>query len=313
MPGDYCALNTKNIVGTMTEDSNGDQVFTLNYENTDSGSNMGVTNLYVQQNCDSSAEIVTTTALTEISAGVYETTQTSKTACPIFTANALIQFVDEYAWFFGIGFIAIGLFLAFLGRKIFNATLFIITAIIVAGLILFIFYATFLEDSTAAWVGWTVLGFAVLLGLVAGFLMVKFEKFGAALVAGWGGFCLGVLLNETVLYLATSAVLFWCVNIGLALICAILGFVLLDQTVILATAFIGSYMTMRGIGIMAGGFPNEYVLINMIESGAIDNIDPVFYAYLAGIVVLTILASIVQFKMYKKSQEDGQHPYSKLN
>ena len=55
---------------------------------------------------------------------------------------------------------------------------------------------------------------------------------------------------------------------------------------------------MRGIGIMAGGFPNEYVLINQIQSGAISSIDPVFYAYLAGIVVMTIICSIVQWKMW---------------
>jgi len=214
---------------------------------------------------------------------------------------------------FGIGFIVAGLFFAFLGRKVFNATLFIITALIVCGLILFIFYATCLQDNTKSWVGWLMLSVSVILGLLAGFLMVKLEKFGAALVAGWGGFCLGVVLNETVLYLATSAALFWCVNIGLAIICAVLAFFIVDQVIMIATAFIGSYMVMRGIGLMAGGFPNEYVLINEIESGAIDNIDPVFYAYLAGIVILTILSAIVQFKMYKKAHEEDNSPYARLN
>merc|ERR1719321_1265541 len=73
------------------------------------------------------------------------------------------------------------------------------------------------------------------------------------------------------------------------------------------------YAYLAGIGIMAGGFPNEYVLMNEIESGAFDNIDPVFYAYLAGIVVMTILCSIVQFKMHKKQKEAEEHPYAKLN
>lgn len=234
-------------------------------------------------------------------------------ACPVFTVNALIQFVDEYAWLFGTGFIVIGLFLAFLGKKLFNFALFIVTTLIVAGLILFIFYATFLQDNTASWVSWTVVSISILLGLLGGYLMVKMEKFGGALLAGWGGFCLGVILNETVLYLANSSALFWCVNIGLAIIFAILGFVMFDTAVILATSFIGSYMTMRGIGIMAGGFPNEYVLINEIEAGAYNNIDPVFYAYLAGIVIMFILSSIVQFKIHKKQKEEEQHPYAKLN
>ena len=67
-------------------------------------------------------------------------------------------------------------------------------------------------------------------------------------------------------------------------------------------------MVMKGIGMMAGGFPNIYVLIQMIEDGAIDSIDPVFYAYLAGVIVLTIISTIFQFKCWLKPKQE-QHPY----
>ena len=63
-------------------------------------------------------------------------------------------------------------------------------------------------------------------------------------------------------------------------------------------------MTMRGIGIMAGGFPNALVLMDEIKSGAITNIDPVFYAYLVGIVIMTIVCFIVQLKWFKSMKED---------
>lgn len=208
---------------------------------------------------------------------------------------------------------AIGLFLTFLGRKIFNVAIFIVAAMVVSGLILIIFYSTFLADNTATWLSWLVVSLAIVVGIVCGYLATKVEKIGGALLAGWGGFCLGVVINETVLYLAHSTALFWCVNIGLAVLFAIIGFLLFNQSVIIATSFIGAYMTMRGIGIMAGGFPNEYVLINQIQSGSISNIDPVFYAYLTGIVVQTILGSIVQFKMFHAMQEHEKHPYNKLN
>jgi len=243
----------------------------------------------------------------------YETYQTSSMACPVFTANAFLQFVQDYAWCFGTAFIVLGLFLAFLGRKLFNVAIFMVATIVVAGLILFIFYATCLSTNTEAWVAWLMVACSVLVGLLGGFLAYKLEKVGAALLCAWGGFCLGVLLNETCLYLVSSAALFWCVNIGLAIVFGILGFVLFNQAVMIATSFLGSYMTMRGIGIFAGGFPNEYALINMIEAGAIDNIDPVFYAYLAGIFVMTIIASIVQFKMFAKMEEAEKHPYNRLN
>ena len=76
-----------------------------------------------------------------------------------------------------------------------------VTAIFVVFGILLIFYTTFLKDSTQNWVGWTVLGCAILIGLIAGFFMMKLERVGAAILAGWGGFLLGVMLNEMVLYL----------------------------------------------------------------------------------------------------------------
>jgi zinc transporter ZupT len=76
-----------------------------------------------------------------------------------------------------------------------------VTAIFVVFGILLIFYTTFLKDSTQNWVGWTVLGCSILIGLIAGFFMMKLERVGAAILAGWGGFLLGVMLNEMVLYL----------------------------------------------------------------------------------------------------------------
>ena len=43
---------------------------------------------------------------------------------------------------------------------------------------------------------------AGLIGLIVGVIMVKLQRVGAAILAGWGGFMLGLLLNETVLYKA---------------------------------------------------------------------------------------------------------------
>jgi hypothetical protein len=235
-------------------------------------------------------------------------------ACPVFTMNALIQFIDEYKFIFGFAFIGFGIFFGILGFKLFQIALFIVVTMAVSFLILFIFYATFLSTNTASWVGWLVLAFAVLLGLVGGFLATKVEKFAGAILAGWGGFLLGVLLNETVMWLANSAVLFWIVNVVCALIFFGLGLAFFDHAICFATAFIGSYMIMKGIGIMAGGFPNIYVLIEMIENNAINTIPGVFYAYLAGIIILTVICTVIQYKFFlKKKQQDEVHPYNKLN
>ena len=44
---------------------------------------------------------------------------TNAAACPIYTYNALVQFVLEYKYLWGSVFILMGVFLAFFGRKLF--------------------------------------------------------------------------------------------------------------------------------------------------------------------------------------------------
>jgi len=227
--------------------------------------------------------------------------------------NAFIQFIDTYKAFWGAAFIILGVFLAFFGRYLLKVAVFIAGTVLITFLILVIFYATFLSNNTASWVGWLVVSLAIIFGLVGGYFLAKYEKVDAALLGAWGGFTLGVLLNETVLYLASSTALFWCVNVGLALVCAIAAFFAFNQAIMIGTSFIGSYVTARGISLYAGGFPNEYVLINQIKTGAITNINPVFYAYLAGIVIMSIGAYVVQLKMFKRMEEHQKHPYNKLN
>jgi hypothetical protein len=170
--------------------------------------------------------------------------------------------MDTYAAFFGAAFIILGVFLAFFGRYLLKAAVFIAGTILIAFIILVVFYATFLGNNTASWVGWLVVSLAIIVGLVGGYFLAKYEKVDAALLGAWGGFTLGVILNETVLYLAKSTALFWCINVGLAIICAIAGFFAFNTVIMLGTSFVGSYVTARGISLYAGGFPNEYVVIN---------------------------------------------------
>lgn len=154
---------------------------------------------------------------------------------------------------------------------------------------------------------------SIVVGLIAGLLSVKLENLEGAILAAWGFFLLGVLLNETVVWLAGKAWLFWTINISFALIGFVLGWKFTKHAEVLATAFIGSYMTMKGIGIMAGGFPNIYSLIKMINDGAIDTIDPVFYAYMAGVIIMFIGCSIFQFKFFFHKEQTTTHPYAMLN
>lgn len=58
----------------------------------------------------------------------------------------------------------------------------------------------FFSQNTEEWVGWTVFSIAVILGSLAGLILAKLSHIGIALLAGWGGVCLGLLLYGAFLY-----------------------------------------------------------------------------------------------------------------
>lgn len=265
--------------------------------------------------CDEDRELPLTSSLqhdpSQTCANVV--TVTGKSMCPAYTINALVDFVDEYYYIFGTVAILGGVFFLFLGRKLFMVALALIGVVATVFIVLIIFYSTFLRTDTATWVGWTVLAVSVLLGGLVGFLFTKIARFGAAILSGWGGFMLGVLINEMWLYIYGSEWLFWGVNIGTAGLCAVVAFVLFNQAIIISTAFLGAYFIARGIAIFAGGFPPAFELISQVESGAIDHVSYAFYGYLVGIAVLTIVGSIAQFRIFKSMPDTEKSAYERIN
>ena len=178
--------------------ANGDDTFALQYSNPENGCE-----LLVGLICDENADATTVTGLVDLGGTCsYSTTLTSADVCPSIDLDAIWVFMEQYSYLWGALLIVGGIFFGFFGRKLFKAAIFIVTTICVAFGIMLLFYTTFLDDTTESWVGWTVLACAILIGLVAGFFMMKIERVGAALLAGWGGFLVGMLLNETVLYLS---------------------------------------------------------------------------------------------------------------
>jgi hypothetical protein len=122
-----------------------------------------------------------------------------KQACPYYELNAFFQFIEDYTWFFAILLMGIGLPFIFAGRKLFSCIVFIVGALITVSLVMILFYSTFLEDNTKVWIFWVVLLCTTFLGLCVGHVLYKFQKLGAACIAGWGGFLGGLILNTAIL------------------------------------------------------------------------------------------------------------------
>lgn len=301
------SLSTNSIksIEQTTWDNNGTEDFALLYSS-------GSMSLQVNMNCDSSINGGSASQLKSNGSNSYVTTFTGSQACSSLNFSAIWDFFDDNSWIWAILLIVGGAFVCFAGRWLFKATVFLATTLIVVAAILLLFYSTFLKDTTQNWVAWTVLVCSILIGLVAGFFMMKLERVGAAILAGWGGFCIGALINEMALYKVGSTALFWSVAIGCALVAAILTFFIFNHVIILMTAFAGAYCFWRGISVFAGGFPNEFTIAQEIQEGVITSISGWFYAYMVAIIITCAVGAFVQYKKLNQMTEEEKHPYSKL-
>lgn len=157
--------------------------------------------------------------------------------------------------------VVIGFFICFFGLKLYKPIFFIAGTLVTMGIIILIFYSTFLKSTTESWVPWVVLSGALLVGLLVGFIVMKISILGAFVLAFFGGYCGALLLWNTFLYLfTTSNALFYSFTIGIALICGILALIFFDHCVILGSAMAGSFMVIAGIGIVAGGYTNPFLI-----------------------------------------------------
>ena len=158
--------------------------------------------------------------------------------------------------------IVLGIFLAFFGNSLIPIAVFLVATLMTAALILIVLYSFIIGPTIKTWLTWMIVSLSLLVGLIVGILLARTRKLYAVVVAACAGFMTGVLLNVAVLYLAKSKILFWSVNVGLTVLCALLALVWFNTAILLSTSLVGSYLTARGISLFAGGFPNEYTLID---------------------------------------------------
>ena len=252
---------------------------------------------------------------------VYESDQCAKViqfkhkvGCKNGSLSALWDWLNSNSWAMFVILAVPGIVICLFGRKLFRPVLFLAGLFLTVCLVLLIFYSTFLKSTTKQWVGWVVLGCSFILGILVGVLFAKCAKVGAFVLAGWGGFCVSLLIYNCFLYKMNSQIGFWFFVVAVAVAFGILAIFFFDHIIILSTALLGSFMAIYGLGIVAGRYPNPFTVVDMIRYGQETTIDPVFYAYLVGNLILLAAGLFVQYKHKKNSKNDdsGHNPYARL-
>ena len=225
-------------------------------------------------------------------------------ACPQANFYVIWKFISDFQWIFGIILIIVGLFEAILGKKLLKPTAFILSCGI-SIVIIFVFFMQYLLPSgTAYWVIWVVLVIATCIGIPLGYFVAKYDdKFVTILAGSLGGYVLGEFLyNLFGNRINLKPIL---VNILFIIICivvlVVLSLFLKKLIIISCTSLIGAYAFIRGISILAGGFPSESSIIDLINAGEAGQIKEVLdykvYLYLVSIVIMTGGSIYIQYKI----------------
>jgi hypothetical protein len=82
----------------------------------------------------------------------------------------------------------------------------------------------------------------------------------------------------------------WISIISCALIFSGLAAYFYEKAMIYAVCMVGSYIFIRGISLIIGGFPNEFLLFDSLESATLSDQSNIFFLYVIAIIVLTIFS-----------------------
>lgn len=152
---------------------------------------------------------------------------------------------------------------------------------------------------------WIILGIWVVIGIAAGIFIAKKRKWGIAVVGAFGGVILGLLITTILGAVLKNAIAYYAVVITCGVIAFLIAFKVEKFVLIVVTSFLGSYSIIRGISMYAGGFPNETELHSLAHRNLItwDTFPKTFYGYLAGILVLSVLSTIYQYRSNKDDEK----------
>jgi len=234
---------------------------------------------------------------------VYLVHANSYYGCAYLDLGQFIAFMAQYEILFVVLFVLFGIFLVGFGLKMFNITIFLVTAVVGTFASGSLFYS-FTSYSTSGGILWVVFFVSVLIGCVLGYLAVKFEKVGFfGLGAALGGVAGLVLFNGVILpFLSATENFQWLLYVVIAILGVCGGLLALQiwkDVIIIATSVIGSYMMVRAVSVVLGGFPAE----TAVAAGTV-KFSGVAYAYLA-VMAIVAIGGIIHQERQKKLREDN--------
>lgn len=233
--------------------------------------------------------------------------------CKVGDLNGLWRFIEGNSIIFGIISMFIGFYNLVLGRKFIKPTIGLIMMMTTVVAILFVFFVLFLPTHTPGWVGWLLLAISIVLGGIVGFFASKLVRVGVIILGFWAGVGIGLLLNNLIFYRINHVSVLWILMGVFGLSLAVMSFFWYNYVVIICTSIIGSYFFVRGIALMAGGYPNEFTIFEKIYAGVFTGMPGTFWAYLVGMVIACLVGIIIQiFIKRREGNNESDDVYKRV-
>lgn len=231
--------------------------------------------------------------------------------------SGILKFLEENPWIFAIVCIVAGFFLVFFGFKFLRWAL-----AVVGGLVGFVFTLGLIlwfwnyKGASSAEI-FFVLAISLLVGLISAYVFYSFTEIGVFCAGGFLGFLLAnlaITLIEGFFNVTLAGWIVWTIIIVFVVCFILLGKYLHDFCVILATSTSGSYLLVRGVGTVAGEFPDSDSLITKLSKKELANFPWQWWAYIGAMVGLLLIGLLIQFKQRKnkkKYEAKGKNDWKK--
>ena len=232
----------------------------------------------------------------------------SSYACPKYEYFIFSQWIDTFRKILGIFFIFISFPTLFTIDAYSTFQFYIFLSLF--SIILFIIQI-FLPPQTRFWKIWLILPSCI---IITGIIMVLLEDYLKKkyiiyfrYIAGvFLGFCYAQFFYDFFIeFIQWNSLFFYFLFILLFIIFGvIISFFSFSSLIYLNSSLSGSYLLIRGVSLMAGYFPNEYMLTFLKINGEVAQIGELitwrFYVYNSFILGLTIFAFLLQYICRKK-------------
>lgn len=230
-------------------------------------------------------------------------------ACPVFSASKFSKFFLNNPLILASVFILLGPFIAGKGREFFGWTIYGTGVLSGFGITMLLFTMLSMFESARAedqggrleltYIGTTFTYVASLtIGLFLGFILQRMLKVGAGIISFIGGYLISIPIINLLFGWVDSETFLSVLSFLIAVAVTVLSLQHYDNIIIFGTSIIGSYIFVRGISLIFGGFPPESEVFHRIATGDVEGI---FYAYLA---FFTGIVGLGVFLQRKKMEED---------